>query len=118
MYRDVSKNRGTAPKMNGENNGKSFFGMDDLGVYHIFGNTHMQLILKGNCHPKGKYGIFLMNVGRGKWKSGVFFHCWKGLLGSNVSNCTSIESMDGIFTYIYHRFKPNVNIAYMDPLGY
>ncbi len=38
-HQGVSKNRGT-PKMDGENNGKSYFLMDDLGVYTpIFGST-------------------------------------------------------------------------------
>ena len=36
----VSKNRGKTPKMNGENHGKPYFLMDDLGVKPtIFGNT-------------------------------------------------------------------------------
>ena len=37
----VSKNRGT-PKWMGENNGKPYFSMDDLGKPFIFGNTHLQ----------------------------------------------------------------------------
>ena len=38
---DVSKNRGKTPKMDGENNGKPYEQMDDLGGNTpIFGNTH------------------------------------------------------------------------------
>ena len=38
----VSKNRGVSPKMDGENNGKPYFQMDDLGGKPpIFGNTHI-----------------------------------------------------------------------------
>ena len=29
---DISKDRGKTPKMDGENNGKHYFSMDDLGV--------------------------------------------------------------------------------------
>ena len=37
---EVSKNRGKTPKMDGENHGKPYFLMDDLGVKPtIFGNT-------------------------------------------------------------------------------
>ena len=32
MHMGVSKNRGLSPKMDGENNGKPYFLMDDLGV--------------------------------------------------------------------------------------
>ena len=40
-YTDVSKNRGKNPKMDGENNGKPYFLMDDLGVKPtIFGNIN------------------------------------------------------------------------------
>jgi len=39
---DVSKNRGKTPKMDGENNGKAYFLMDDLGGKPtIFGNPQM-----------------------------------------------------------------------------
>jgi len=31
-YMGVSKNRGVSPKMDGENNGKPYVEMDDLGV--------------------------------------------------------------------------------------
>ena len=41
QYGWKSKNRGKTPKMDGENNGKPYFLMDDLGVPPIFGNTHM-----------------------------------------------------------------------------
>ena len=44
-YMDVSKNWGKPPKMDGENNGKPYFLMDDLEVplfLDIFGNTHME----------------------------------------------------------------------------
>jgi len=37
----VSKKRGKKPKMDGENNGKAYFLMDDLGVPKILGNIHM-----------------------------------------------------------------------------
>ena len=38
----VSKNRGKTPKMDGENNGKPYFLMDDFGGKPtIFGNIHM-----------------------------------------------------------------------------
>ena len=38
----VSKNRGKNPKMDGENNGKPYEQMDDLGGFPIiFGNTHI-----------------------------------------------------------------------------
>ena len=36
----VFKNRAT-PKWDGENNGKPYFLMDDLGVPLFFGNTHV-----------------------------------------------------------------------------
>ena len=40
----VSKDRGKTPKMDGENNGKSYFLMDDLGgKTPIFGNIHMYI---------------------------------------------------------------------------
>ena len=44
IYMDVSKNRGI-PKMDGENNGKAYFLMDDLGGSIIFGNTHIDIII-------------------------------------------------------------------------
>ena len=38
----LSKNRGNTPKVDGENNGKPYFLMDDLGGKPtIFGNTHV-----------------------------------------------------------------------------
>ena len=41
----VSKNRGVSPKMDGENNGKPYFLMDDLGGYPtIFGNIQMMIL--------------------------------------------------------------------------
>ena len=41
MDMGVSKNRGY-PKMDGENNGKPYVQMDDLGGFPpIFGNTHI-----------------------------------------------------------------------------
>ena len=39
----VSQNRGKNPKMDGENNGKPYFLMDDLGGTILFGNTHFSL---------------------------------------------------------------------------
>ena len=39
----VSENRGKTPKMDGENNGKPYFLMDDLGGKpSIFGNIHIR----------------------------------------------------------------------------
>ena len=35
----VSKNRGKTPKMDGENNGKPYEQMDDLGVFPLFLET-------------------------------------------------------------------------------
>ena len=35
-YQDVSENRGGPPKMDGENNGKPYSLMDDLGVFPYF----------------------------------------------------------------------------------
>ena len=45
---DVSKNRGgKPPKMDGENNGKPYEQMDDLGGNTpIFGNTHIKKVYK------------------------------------------------------------------------
>ena len=41
LHKAVSKNRGKTPKMDGENNGKPYFLMDDLGVKPtIFGNIY------------------------------------------------------------------------------
>ena len=40
-YMGVSKNRGVSPKMDGLNNGKPHFLMDDLGGTTIFGNIHI-----------------------------------------------------------------------------
>ena len=34
--------------MNGENNGKPYFSMDDLGVPFVFGNTHLQTTYTGS----------------------------------------------------------------------
>ena len=47
----VSKNRGKTPKMDGENNGKPYEQMDDLGGFTppIFGSTPMYLL--NNLHP-------------------------------------------------------------------
>ena len=42
IYLGVSKNKGT-PKWMGENNGKPYFLMDDLGGTPIFGNIHFLL---------------------------------------------------------------------------
>ena len=43
-YMGVSKNRGKTPKMDGENNGKPYEQMDDLGVFPYFWfNTHIQV---------------------------------------------------------------------------
>ena len=45
-YMGVSKNSGFSPKMDGENNGKPYVQMDDLGGKPtIFGNTHIYIIL-------------------------------------------------------------------------
>ena len=42
LYMGVSENSGFSPKMDGENHGKPYFLMDDLGVKPtIFGNSHM-----------------------------------------------------------------------------
>ena len=41
-HMDVSSNRGKTPQMDGENNGKPYEQMDDLGGFPlIFGNTHI-----------------------------------------------------------------------------
>ena len=40
IYMDVSKNRGKTPKMDGENNGKPYEQMDDLGGFPIFLEGH------------------------------------------------------------------------------
>ena len=37
----VSKNHGFSPKMDGENKGKPYEQMDDLGGTPIFGHTHI-----------------------------------------------------------------------------
>ncbi len=42
------KIRGKHPKMDGENNGKPYEQMDDLGVPFIFGNTHINNIFLFN----------------------------------------------------------------------
>ena len=42
FHMGVSKNRGETPKMDGENNGKPYEQMDDLGGFPIiFGNSHI-----------------------------------------------------------------------------
>ena len=42
----VSKNRGKTPKMDGENNGKAYFLMDDLGGKPIiFGNILVDILI-------------------------------------------------------------------------
>ncbi len=42
----VSKNRGKTPKMDGENKGKPYEQMDDLGGKPIiFGNTHIYIYI-------------------------------------------------------------------------
>ena len=42
----VSKNRGKTPKMDGENNGKPYEQMDDLGGKPtIFGNPHLKTLI-------------------------------------------------------------------------
>ena len=47
----VSKTRGKTPKMDGENNGKPYFLMDDLGGKPpIFGNTHIGNLSKSKHH--------------------------------------------------------------------
>jgi len=38
----VSNNRGKNPKMDGENHGKPYEQMDDLGKPTIFGNTQVE----------------------------------------------------------------------------
>ena len=44
-YMDVSENNGKTPKMDGENNGKPYFLMDDLGGKPtIFGNNQYEQI--------------------------------------------------------------------------
>ena len=58
---DVSKNRWFSPKMDGENNGKAYEQMDDLGFCPpIFGNIHIEpshqpsfLFLGGMVQPLG-----------------------------------------------------------------
>ena len=40
---DVSKNMGKTPKMDGENNGKPYEQMDDLGVFPLFLECHPYL---------------------------------------------------------------------------
>ena len=42
QHMSVSKNRGNTPKMDGENNGKPYEQMDDLGVFPYFWvDTHI-----------------------------------------------------------------------------
>ena len=54
---DVSKNRGKKPKMDGENKGKPYFLMDDLGgLPIIFGLTPYEVdwcVSAYGRHPKG-----------------------------------------------------------------
>ena len=47
LYMDVSKNRGFSPKLDGENNGKPDFLMDDLGV-PLVSETPIYWIGSGN----------------------------------------------------------------------
>ena len=59
-YRDkgVSKNSGT-PKMDGENNGKPNFSMDDLGENPtIFGNIHIASNLEISRHWSQEFDFF------------------------------------------------------------
>ena len=55
----VSKNRGKTPKMDGENNGKPYFLMDDLGV---------PLFLETPMYKLGtlKAGLFFLMDGNGE----------------------------------------------------
>ena len=46
----VSKNRDT-PKMDGENNGKPYFLMDDLGKTHYFGKHPFKVYSNGEVNP-------------------------------------------------------------------
>ena len=56
---DVSKNRGKTTKMDGENNGKPYEQMDDLGGFPtIFGNTHMDPMADLN----GPYRLLKKNL--------------------------------------------------------
>ena len=54
---EVSKNRGKIPKMDGENNGKPYEQMDDLGGFPIFLETpiyvHGGLVSKVFLGPTG-----------------------------------------------------------------
>ena len=52
----VSKNSGVSPKMDGENNGKPRFLMDDLGKPIIFGNIQ---ILSHTVRCPCKNGMFI-----------------------------------------------------------
>ena len=51
----VSKNRGKTPKMDGENNGKPYEQIDDLGVPLFFGNTHLYIYI----YLEPKWPLFL-----------------------------------------------------------
>ena len=54
----VSKNRGKNPKIDGENNGKPYFLMDDLGGNPLLSETSMESLLvswqkNGTASPHG-----------------------------------------------------------------
>ena len=62
---NVSKNREKNPKMDGENNGKPYEQMDDLGVYTpIFGLTPKCVLFGKKCHHQtgGTLGVPFLSV--------------------------------------------------------
>ena len=51
-YIGVSKNRGVSPKLDGENNGKPYEQMDDLGGFNpLFSETPIMIV--GLCSNSG-----------------------------------------------------------------
>ena len=60
-YGCFPKNRVWYPKMDGENNGKHYFLMDDMGGTNIFGNTHILEWRKAHT-KKANYVLYLDKV--------------------------------------------------------
>ena len=54
-YMDVSKNRGKTPQMDGENNGKPYEQMDDLGGFPIFLVQHPYVTYPHAWNPYNRY---------------------------------------------------------------
>ena len=99
FFMGVSKNRGNPPKMDGENNGKPYEQMDDLGVplfYAIFGNT--LIILIGIFRDVSRWNVSKLCLPSG-WQKSIMEEMHLGSCGLNPSGPSSEKSSKSSITF-------------------